>query len=120
MSNLSLQKQAIEVTSKLAKQIAGLKEDDPLQTWFTIELSQIGLDDIDDRLSLDETNARISALKQLQFLVFRQERRLMSPGLESLDVDNNASLFDSDIRDAVPCSRVCQGVSVQYLAIAFA
>lgn len=93
MSNLSLQKQAIEVTSKLAKQIAGLKEDDPLQTWFTIELSQIGLDDIDDRLSLDETNARISALKQLQFLVFRQERRLMSPGLESLDVDNNASLL---------------------------
>lgn len=93
MSNPSLRKQAVDLTEKIRTQISELNEDDPLHTWFTIELNTIGLQDTDAGLTLDEANARISALKQLQFLIFRQQMRLINPSLETLEEDHGASLL---------------------------
>lgn len=85
MSNLSLQCETINLTAKLQGLVDELQPEDPLKTWFSIELDTIGVREHDSPLSLDDTNARMRALDQLQYLIFRHKIRLNNPGVEGLE-----------------------------------
>ena len=50
----------------------------------------------DALLSLDEANARMQALNQLQHLVFKHRLRLQNPSLIGMQVDHNASLLTAE------------------------
>lgn len=93
VSNLDLRTKAIELTEDIRNKIAVLQEDDPLHSWFTIELNTIGLHAADPDLTLDEANARICALNQLQFLVFRHQMLLRNPAVETAEVDRSTSVL---------------------------
>lgn len=93
MTDLNLQNEAIQLSEKIRGNIDGLKEEDPLKTWFNIELDMIGVGKEDAAMSLDEANARMRALNQLLHLVFKHRLRLQNPSLIGMQVDHNASLL---------------------------
>ena len=65
MADLNLQHQTIQLSEKIRGNIDTFKAEDPLKTWFHIELDMIGVQKNDALLSLDEANARMRALNQL-------------------------------------------------------
>jgi len=92
MADLNLQNKTIQLSEKIRGNIDTFKEEDPLKTWFHIELDMVGVQKNDALLSLDEANARMRALNQLQHLVFKHRLRLQNPNLIGMQVDPNASL----------------------------
>lgn len=96
MADLNLQNETIQLSEKIRGNIDTFKEEDPLKTWFHIELDMVGVQKNDALLSLDEANARMRALNQLQHLVFKHRLRLQNPNLIGMQVDPNASLLTAE------------------------
>lgn len=57
MTKLTLQDETKKLTNKIREQVVGFEQEDPLRTWFTVELDAIGVWEDTDELSLDEANA---------------------------------------------------------------
>ena len=85
-----------KLTNKIQEQVVGFDQEDPLRTWFTVELDAIGVREDTDELSLDEPNARMPALNQLHYLVFQHNVQLKNPDIsEELTQASMAVLIQS-------------------------
>lgn len=82
MHELSLQSQTIRLTREINGQVSALKTDDPIKAWFSIELQQLGVDERDEKLPLDQANSRLCALRQLLHLIIQHRIRLENHGRE--------------------------------------
>ena len=102
MTKLTLQDETKKLTNKIREQVVGFEQEDPLRTWFTVELDAIGVREDTDELSLDEANARMHALNQLHYLVFQHKVQLKNPELERLDSETAASILTAEA--AIPSS----------------
>ena len=102
MAAPSLQEKTKDLTQKIQELIVGFAQEDPLRTWFTVELDEIGIPEDANEMSLDEANARMHALKQLHYLVFQHNVHLKNPNVEMLDSENNASILTAEA--AIPAS----------------
>lgn len=96
MSDLNLQTETINLSTKIRDMVNEFHDADPLKTWFDIELETIGVTEDSVALGLDEANARLRALNQLLHLVFRHKMLLKNPSLADMKVDNNASLLTAE------------------------
>jgi len=82
MTELNLQNQLLDQTRELKDNISRLEPSDPMRDWFTIELRHIGFHDTSSDISLDEANARLSAMKQLRHLVWKHVVQIKNPGMD--------------------------------------
>lgn len=79
MNQLSLHQQVLQETEQTRRIVDNLKLEDPLRDWFELEFTTLATDEAATELSLDEANARIAGLNQLQYLVRDHCVRLQNP-----------------------------------------
>jgi len=79
MPDLDIQQQAVELTSKVSQRIDTLDTKDPARPWFLVELDKIAVTTSAEKISFQENNARISALRQLLHLVFEHGFKKQNP-----------------------------------------
>ena len=79
MPKLDIQKQAYQLTSKIRENVDQLPPTDPTKPWFSVELDKIAVTQPSGQHSLEENNARISALRQLYHVLFQHCVRKQSP-----------------------------------------
>ena len=84
MSEISFYRQAVDQSRRARKRIAGLNPSDPNKDWFAIELQSLEVSEGDDKLGLEEANARLVALKQLLHLLMQHCVRLQNPGYDDV------------------------------------
>ncbi|MCP4095198.1 MAG: class I SAM-dependent methyltransferase [Pirellulaceae bacterium] len=80
MDELCIQDQVIQISLETRRRIAFLKANDPLRDWAVHEFDQLKVSADSPQLSLGESNARLSALKQLSHLVYEHCVRLQNSG----------------------------------------
>ena len=103
MSSLNLMQEVVEKTSVVRRLVHELQPEDPLRVWFSLELDSLAIDSENEaQLSLDETHARLRALDQLQYLVFRHKVYLGNPEIEKDETDGMASLLT--VEAAIPAN----------------
>ena len=102
MAAPSLRDKAKDLTEKIRELIVKFEQEDPLRTWFTVELDEIGISKDANEMSFDEANARIHALNQLHYLVFQHNVHLKNPSVAMLDSESNASILTAEA--AIPSS----------------
>lgn len=103
MSSLNLMQEVVEKTSVVRRLVHELQPEDPLRAWFSLELDSLAIDSENEaQLSLDETHARLRALDQLQYLVFRHKVYLGNPEIEKDETDGKASLLT--VEAAIPAN----------------
>ena len=79
MTQPSLQEQVLKI-SQQAEAIAGrLKPDDPVRDWYRLEIQKLIITADTPELPLEESNARLGALKQLLYLVRDHSIKLQNP-----------------------------------------
>ena len=98
MSGLNIQQQAIALSKKVAQQVNSLAPRDPVKPWFLVELDKISVLESAEQNTLEENNARISALRQLYHLVFQHCARKQNPKNEISDSFDKASFLTVQAR----------------------
>lgn len=103
MSSLNLCQEVVEKTGAVQRLIHELEPEDPLRAWFSLELDSLGIESTEETaLALDEAHARLRALDQLQYLVFRHKIYLNNPEIENDEAGGKASLLT--VEAAVPAN----------------
>ena len=98
MSDIDIQKQAIDLTSKVGQRIGTLSIEDPARPWFLVELDKIAVTSAAEKNSFEENSARISALKQLLHLVFEHGLKKQSPGASLQESGRQQSILTVQAR----------------------
>lgn len=80
MAELNLHQQLKQQIDLIDRRINGLRPTDPNKDWFTLELQNLATDESCSEQTLVETNARLSALKQLMHLLMEHCVRVQNPG----------------------------------------
>ena len=91
MPELDIQKQVYELSSKIHDSIEQLASTDPVKPWFSVELDKFAVAEISDQYSLEENNARISALRQLYHMLFQHSVRKQNPTASNSEALDEAS-----------------------------
>ena len=98
MSDIDIQKQAIDLTSKVGQRIGTLSIEDPARPWFLVELDKIAVTSAAEKNSFEENSARISALKQLLHLVFEHGFKKQNPGASLQESGRQQSILTVQAR----------------------
>ena len=82
MEEISLKEQLLKESQQAMAIAKRLKPHDPARDWFQVEIQEFAVTEDHPELSLEETNARLGALRQLLYLIRSHSVRLQNPNYD--------------------------------------